>query len=85
MNNQFVLWDNNFCSYASLFYKIKFKYLGLFHLCLMEINDLLKHGECLEIVLNTYFNQKMNYKNINILDKMNVSGYLSTEGYFFTI
>ena len=51
----------------------------------MEINDLLKHGECLEIVLNTYFNQKMNYKNINILDKMNVSGYLSTEGYFFTI
>ena len=84
-NNQFVLWDSNFYSYASLFYKIKFKYLGLFYLCLMEINNLLENGECLEIVLNKHFNEKMNYKNISILDKMNISGYLSTEGYFFSI
>ena len=48
----------------------------------MEINNLLENGECLEIVLNKYFNEKMNYKNISILDKMNISGYLSTEGYF---
>jgi len=84
-NNQFVLWDANFSSYASLFYKIKFKYLGLFYLCLVEINHLLENGECLEIVVNKHFNEKMNYKNISILDKMNISGYLSTEGYFFSI
>ena len=34
---------------------------------------------------NQYFNKNLEYKNITILDKHNISGYLSTEGYFFTI
>lgn len=83
--NQFTLWDNNFNSYASLFYKIKFKYLNLLHTCFTYFIDKLKNGEALEILLNKYFNQYMNYQNITILDKMNISGNLSTEGYFFTI
>lgn len=84
-NNQFVLWDNNFNSYASLFYKIKYRYLSLLKNCFHSFLDKLKHGETLEILLNQYFNKNLEYKNITILDKHNISGYLSTEGYFFTI
>lgn len=84
-NNQFVLWDNNFNSYASLFYKIKYKYLNLLKTCFHLFIDKLKNGETLEILLNKYINENLEYKNINILDKHNISGHLSTEGYFFTI
>lgn len=83
--NQFTLWDNNFNSYASLFYKIKFKYLNLLNYCFELFIDKLKNGETLEILINKYFNKYMNFQNINILDKLNISGNLSTEGYFFTI
>jgi hypothetical protein len=84
-NNQFVLWDYNFNSYASLFYKIKFKYLNLLYECFDQIINKLENGETLEILLSNYFCEYMNYQNISILDKHNISGYLSTEGYFFTI
>ena len=83
--NQFTLWDNNFNSYASLFYKIKFKYLNLLYYCFELFVPKLKNGETLEILINKYFNKYMNYQNITILDKLNISGNLSTEGYFFTI
>ena len=83
--NQFVLWDNNFNSYASLFYKIKYKYLNLLNSCFILFLNKLNNGETLEILLNKYFNEYLEYKNINILDKHNISGHLSTEGYFFTI
>ena len=84
-NNQFSLWDNNFESYATLFYKIKFKYLNLLNECFLGFINKLKNGEALEILINKYFNLYMNYQNIIILEKHNISGYLSTEGYFFTI
>ena len=84
-NNQFTLWDNNFQSYASLFYKIKYKYLNLLKTIFENNLNQLKNGETLEILLNKHFNENMNYKNITILNKHNISGYLSTEGYFFTI
>ena len=83
--NQFVLWDNNFNSYASLFYKIKYKYLNLLNSCFILFLNKLNNGETLEILLNKYFNEYLEYKNKNIIDKHNISGYLSTEGYFFTI
>ena len=84
-NNHFVIWDNNFNSYASLFYHIKFKYLNLLYKCFNDFFLKLKNGETLEILLNYYFNLYMNFQNITILNKHNISGYLSTEGYFFTI
>ena len=37
------------------------------------------------VALYYYFNLYMNFQNITILNKHNISGYLSTEGYFFTI
>ena len=53
-------------------------------LIILYINKL-ENGETLEILLSNYFCEYMNYQNISILDKHNISGYLSTEGYFFTI
>ena len=65
--------------------KIKFKYLNLLNYCFELFVPKLKNGETLEILINNYFNKYMNYQNITILDKLNISGNLSTEGYFFTI
>ena len=83
-NNQFAIWDNNFKSYATLFYKIKFKYLELLNECFINADEKLRLGAGLELILCEYFNKYMNFKNITILNKLNIDGYLSTEGFFFT-
>ena len=83
--NQFTLWDYNFKSYCTLFYKIKYKYLNLIQNIFLHIKNDLEKGNALEILFNQYFNSFMRFHNIDILDIHNVSGNLSTEGYFFTI
>ena len=78
--NIFTNWDNSNSSYATLFYKINMSDIHILEDALLNsINDL-KDEKSIEYCMFNYFN-----KNIKIVDKMNVSGHISTEGYFFTI
>ena len=57
---------------------------SLLNECFKNADEKLRLGAGLELILYEYFNQYMNFKNITILNKLNIDGYLSTEGYFFT-
>jgi hypothetical protein len=78
--NIFTNWDNSKCSYCTIFYKINNKYINYYKNILIDsINDL-NNNNSVEICMYKYFN-----KNINIVDKVNISGYLSTEGYLYSV
>jgi inositol phosphorylceramide mannosyltransferase catalytic subunit len=78
--NIMTYWDCNIQSYASLFYKICFQDLLLFMNSLEQFEYDLKHGNSFEQCLYKFFNH-----NILVHNKLNISGYLSTEGYLFSI
>ena len=78
--NYFTNWDNSSSSYASIFYKINGTDITLFKNALNNSVDSLNNNESIEICLHKYFK-----KNIKLIEKMNVSGYLATEGYLFSI
>jgi hypothetical protein len=73
-------WDYNIQSYASIFYKICFQDILLFIKALDKFQFDLEHGNSFEQCLYKFFNH-----NMLVLNKLNISGYLSTEGYLFSI
>ena len=73
-------WDNSAQAYASIFYKICFQDILLFINSLDKFNYDLIHGNSFEQCLYKFFNH-----NILVNNKLNISGYLSTEGYLFSI
>jgi mannosyltransferase OCH1-like enzyme len=79
-NNIFTNWDNSNSSYCTIFYKICMNDIFLFKESLNNsISDLNKNSS-IEQCIYKYFN-----KNIELYNKLEISGYLSTEGYFFSI
>jgi glycosyltransferase involved in cell wall biosynthesis len=79
-NNIFTKWDNSNSSYCTIFYKINMCDIYLFQKSLINsLPDLNKH-KSIEQCIYKYFN-----KNIVTHDKLEVSGLLSTEGYYFSI
>ena len=78
--NNFCYWDNSAISLSSLFYKIDSNDVNLFKASLEKSIEELKNNNSLESCMYKYFK-----KNIKIIEKMDVSGFLSTEGYFFSI
>jgi len=79
-NNNFCYWDNSTVSLCSIFYKIKINHFELFKECLEKSIIELKNNASIEICLYKYFSTSN-----QILEKMNISGYLATEGYLFSI
>jgi mannosyltransferase OCH1-like enzyme/glycosyltransferase involved in cell wall biosynthesis len=78
--NIFSYWDNSIESFCTIFYKINFNDIFLFENILFDcINDL-ENLESIEKCMWKYFN-----KNIYILNNLNVSGLLSTEGYLVNV
>jgi mannosyltransferase OCH1-like enzyme len=73
-------WDNSVQAYSSIFYKICFQDILLFINSLDKFNYDLIHGNSFEQCLYKFFNH-----NILVINKLNISGYLSTEGYLFSI
>jgi hypothetical protein len=79
-NNVFTNWDNSTKSYCTIFYKIDNNSIDLFDNTLYDLKTDLENGESIEYVLCNNFKY-----NVQIVDKVNVSGFLATEGYLFSI
>ena len=73
-------WDSSVQAYASIFYKICFQDILLFINSLEKFNYDLIHGNSFEQCLYKFFNN-----NILVNNTLNITGYLSTEGYLFSI
>ena len=74
--NVFTTWDGCNFSLCTVLYKLMYNDRKYFENVLRNsINELIE-GNSIEICIYKYF-----LKNINIIEKINVSGYLSTEGY----
>ena len=78
--HNFTLWDNSNCSFCTLFYKILYNEKEYFESLLRDSLEGVKEGISIELCFYKKF-----IINRSIIEKMNVSGYLSTEGYFFSI
>ena len=59
--------------------------MGVLEKLLIDFKHELKDGACLEMILGKHMKEYTHYLYIQILNKLNVSGYLSTEGYYFTV
>jgi len=74
--NVFTNWERCNFSLCTVLYKLMYNDREYFENVLRNsINELIE-GNSIEICIYKYF-----LKNINIVEKINVSGYLSTEGY----
>lgn len=78
--NIFTFWDNSNTSYCTIFYKISFKSINLFKNALLNAMEDLSKGESIEQSIYKYFTE-----NIHLIDKLNISGLLATEGYLFSV
>ena len=78
--NNYVYWDNSTSSLCSIFYKINSSHINLFKECLEKSLIELQNNSSIEMCMYKYFNSEL-----KILDKLNVSGFLATEGYLFHI
>ena len=78
--NIFSTWDN--CSYSlcTIFYKICYKDINYYITILEKMLKELEKGNGIELCMFKYF-----IKNKKIINSLGVSGYLSTEGYFFSV
>jgi hypothetical protein len=79
-DNVFTNWDASDISYCTIFYKINFKDIYLFKNSLNNSVNELNNGNSIEHCLYKYFNY-----NVNIVNKLNVTGFLATEGYLFSV
>ena len=79
-NNNFIQWDNSLCSYSTIFYKIYYYDVSLYKKALLDMMDDLKKENSIECCIYKYFK-----KRIQVMQKMNVSGLLATEGYLFSV
>ena len=74
--NVFTTWERCNFSLCTVLYKLMYNDMEYFENVLRNsINELIE-GNSIEICIYKYF-----LKNINIVEKINVDGYLSTEGY----
>jgi glycosyltransferase involved in cell wall biosynthesis len=74
--NVFTTWDGCCFSLCTVLYKLMYNDREYFiNVLRNSINELIE-GNSIEICIYKYF-----LKNINIIEKINVDGYLSTEGY----
>jgi hypothetical protein len=78
--NIFTNWDYSNKSLCTIFYKININYLDIFNKNLFNSLNELEEGYSIEIVIYNIFS-----KYIIINDKLNISGFLSTEGYLFSV
>ncbi len=78
--NIFTNWDNNYTSYCTIFYKINGDDIIFFKNALKKSLVKLKNNISIEECIYEKFNV-----NINIINKLNVSGLLSTEGYLVEV
>ena len=78
--NVFTNWDNSKCSYCTIFYKINANYIDYYKNILVNSIEDLKNKNSIEICMYKYF-----IENINVVEKVHVSGYLATEGYLFSV
>jgi len=78
--NIFTNWDDSNKSLCTIFYKININYLDIFYNNLFNSLNKLQEGYSIEIVIYNFFS-----KYIIINDKLNISGFLSTEGYLFSV
>ncbi len=79
----FKMWEDH-KSFTSIFYKIVSKDIQFFYQVLLEGYDFLARGKSMEECLYKGFFINT-FDHIHNIDKCNVSGYLSTEGYFFKV
>ncbi len=79
----FKMWEDH-KSFTSIFYKIVSKDILFFYQILSEGYDFLSRGKSMEECLYKGFFINT-FDHIHNVDKCNVSGYLSTEGYFFKV
>jgi mannosyltransferase OCH1-like enzyme len=75
--NVFTTWDGCDFSLCTVLYKLMYNDREYFENVLRNSMNELIEGNSIEICIYKYF-----LKNINIVEKINVDGYLSTEGYF---
>lgn len=78
--NIFTNWDNSNLSYCTIFYKINMNDIYFFKYALLNSLEDLNDEKSIEYCIYKNFN-----KNIYVVNKVNISGYLSTEGYLFSI
>jgi hypothetical protein len=78
--NIFTNWDNYFNSYCTIFYKINGNDIYYFKEAILNSFEDLHNEESIEKCIFKYFT-----KNICLVQKINISGFLSTEGYLFNI
>ena len=78
--NIFSKWDNSDKSYCTIFYKINFNQIYDFKCSILNSMENLNKKISIEECIYTYFK-----KDISIIEKLNISGFLATEGYLFTI
>jgi glycosyltransferase involved in cell wall biosynthesis len=74
--NIFTTWERCNFSLCTVLYKLMYNDMEYFQNVLRDSMNELIEGNSIEICIYKYF-----LKNINIIEKINVSGYLSTEGY----
>ena len=86
--NNFTLWSESNVAYSTIFYKINMESTKLnnmssiyiFKNILLNMFNEVKNEASIECLFYKYFK-----KNIKIIEKLNIIGYLSTEGYLFEI
>jgi len=78
--NIFTTWDNSDISYCTIFYKIHIEYIEYYQNILKNMFNDLKNDISIESCMYKYF-----IENVEIINKVNVSGLLATEGYIFTV
>jgi hypothetical protein len=78
--NIFTNWDNSNESYCTVFYKINMNDLYFYKYSLLNSINYLQNGCSIEQCIFKNFN-----KSINVIDKLNISGLLATEGYLFSV
>ena len=99
--NNFANWDNSITSYSTIFYKINMNDIISFQNALTNSIKDLENKNSIEQCIYKYFNRELEMKacitrldsvnqrslkkNINILEKINISGFLATEGYMFSM
>ena len=79
-NNVVTYWDNSSLAYCTIFYKININDIYLFKSALIKSIPDVKKLNSIEQSIYKYFQ-----KDIQIVDKLNISGILATEGYLFNI
>ena len=78
--NIFTYWDNSIISYCTIFYKINMNDIDNFKYALLNSLDELNNNKSIEQCIYDKFKN-----NILIIDKLNINGFLATEGYLVSV